>query len=648
MIARIQDRKRKLRTPASALILLVAAGCSTDSTPSGQQQVPEGVTQWAPDGARTVGSYDYEIIPQPNAFHTMHTGPNNTDHVWVAVAPRLELDWVSETSFFVPEGPTYDNEGNLYFSPLFPQEDVSLVSLDAETGERNWAIEGNGSNAGSGAILILNDPDEPGNQIIYHMTYTEAMALRPDGTEIWRVDTGLIVPDPVPGVRSTTHSFGFNYHPQTDSLVGLTLDGVLLAFDRLTGEQIPSKGQVLGSPAVSEVPMLPQFVIDASNGLTDAVFGTTPSGLSFFSLIIEVIFGGGSVVTNFFAIDPNTGLIVVAATAADEVDGTMDGLSEFGAIYSFELADEGSGGLAFRMVIAAEFMGGTGSTPSISEDGSRIYVSDNVGNVIAFDTELAELWRVDVGDTVAASIAVSPDNAELYAVTRNDIFKLTDLGDSARLDWAAQLDAFADDPDIEIEFNALTPTITANGVAVSIGGGYLIGDTTIMLKVGVGLLDRDTGELRSFAEGREESIAVTSVGPQGGIYTASSPVRRVSGKALKSEDPNVADVIGGISRYKPVRNDLLVREASCAAGVRARNAANITESAPGSVMQDIRQIQVLIEQSRAAIDRAEADADLDSASAATLGSALDRAEANLNIDGLRSVASELLTVCNAI
>ena len=648
MIARIQDQKRKLRAPATAFVLLVAAGCSTDSTSSGEQQVPVGVTQWAPDGARTVGSYDYEIIPQPNAFHTMHTGPNNTDNVWVALAPRLELDWSKETSFFVPEGPTYDNEGSLYFTPLFPQEDVSLVSLDAETGERNWAIEGNGSNAGSGAILILNDPDNAGKQIIYHMSYTEAMALRPDGTEIWRVDTGLTVPDPVPGVRSTTHSFGLNYHPQTDSLVGLTLDGVLLAFDRLTGEQIPSKGQVPGSPAVSEVPMLPQPVVDASNDLTDAVFGTTPSGLSFFSLIIEVIFGGGSVITNFFAIDPNSGLIVVAATAGDEADGTMDGLSEFGAIYSFELADDGTGGLEFRMLNAAEFMGGTGSTPSISEDGSRIYVSDNVGNVIVYDAGLEELWRYDVGDPIAASVAVSPDNAELYAVTRTDIFKLTDLGDSARLDWTAQLDAFADDPDIEIEFNALTPTITANGVAISVGGGYAIGATAIMLKVGVGLLDRDTGELRSFAEGREESIAVTSVGPRGGIYTASSPVRRVSGKALNPDDPNVADVIGGISRYKPVRNDLLVRDASCAAGVRARNAASIADSAPNSAMQDIRQIQVLIDQSRAAIDQAVADGDLDTASARTLRSALDRAEANLSVSGLRSVASELLTVCNAI
>ena len=106
-------------------------------------------------GPRTVGDYGYDVIPEPNAFHTMHVGPNNTDYVWVALAPELELDWVAETSFYIPEGPTYDNVGNLYFSPLFPQEDVSLVSLDAATGERNWAVEGNGDNAGSGAILIL-------------------------------------------------------------------------------------------------------------------------------------------------------------------------------------------------------------------------------------------------------------------------------------------------------------------------------------------------------------------------------------------------------------------------------------------------------------------------------------------------------------
>jgi hypothetical protein len=576
----------------------------------------------------------------------MHAGPNNTDNVWVATAPRMKLDWFVETSFYVPEGPTYDNEGNLYFSPLFPQEDVSLVSLDAETGARNWAIVGNDSNAGSGAILILNDPDNLGKQIIYHVTYTEAMALRPDGSEIWRVNTGLELPEVVPGERSPTHTFGFNYHPQTDSLITVTMGGKILAFSRKDGKSVAPTGQLPGAPAVSEGNTLPPYVIDESNKLTDEVFGTTPSGLSFYSVIVDVIFGGGSLVTNYFGIDPNTGLIFIAGTAPDEDDGEIDGLSELGAIYSLDLIDDGNGGLEFQVLKAATFVGGTGSTPSISEDGQRVYVSDNTGNLIALDDQLEELWRHDVGDAIAASIAISPDNSELYAVTRADVFKLTDHGDSATLDWTATLDAFTDNPNVDVEFQALTPTITANGIAVSVGGGKEINERALMLNVGVGLLDRVTGELRSFTEGREESIAVTSVAADGGIYTANSPVRHASGKAIFDTLTN--DIIGGISRYKPVRNDLLAQDATCAAGVRAQNAATIADAAPASATQDIRQIQVLIDQSRAAIARAVSDGDLDEALAESLNSDLDDAEASLSIEGLRTAAASLLGICNSL
>lgn len=136
-----QDIRSRLITLAPAVILMASAGCTSTSS-SGVQGVPEGVTEWAPVGARTVGDYDYEVIPQPNAFHTMHAGTNNADNVWVATAPRMELDWVSETNFYVPEGPTYDNQGNLYFSPLYPQIDVSLVSLGR--GNREAQMEDRG------------------------------------------------------------------------------------------------------------------------------------------------------------------------------------------------------------------------------------------------------------------------------------------------------------------------------------------------------------------------------------------------------------------------------------------------------------------------------------------------------------------------
>lgn len=648
MIDRYRTKSAPLLALALTLAFLTSVGCANGSSNSVQREVPEDLTQWAPVGPRTVGDYDYDVIPEPNAFHTMHAGPNNTDNVWVALAPQVELDWVSETNFYVPEGPTYDNEGNLYFSPLFPQLpafDISLISLDA-TGARNWEIPGDGLNAGSGAVLILNDPENPGEQIIYHATYTEGMAIKPDGAILWRKPTGLILPDVIPGVRTPAHSFGFNYHPRTDSLVGVTIAGDIFAFDRKTGEVTAPLGKVPGDPAISNDIGLPDFVVNASNAITDAVFGKTPSGASFYETIVDVIFGGGSIVTNYFAIDQNTSRIYVAATAPDEDDGTVDGLSELGAIYALDLLDDGAGGLEFSVLDSAQFEGGTGSTPAVSEDGQRVYVSDNVGNVITYDSELNELWRFDLGSEIAASVAVSPDNDELYVVTRRDVFKLIDEGDRATLDWTATLEAFEGDPEIDVVFQALTPTITANGVAVSVGGGKLLGDRAIMLRVGVGLLDRETGVLRSFTEGREESIAVTTVSPNGSICTANSPVRRASGKALYDE--LTQDITGGISCYKPVRNDLLVQEATCAAGVRLRNAATVSESAPASAEQDVRQVQLLIEQSRAALDRAVSDGDLTQAAATAFDAQLDRAESELGDGGLSEAANELLSVCNAL
>ncbi len=632
---------------APTIAVLASTGCSSPE-PS-VATVPAIVTEWAPEGARIVGSYDYQVIPEPNAFRTMHVGPNNTDNVWVALAPKLELAWVSETKLYVPEGPTYDNAGNLYFSPLFPplpERDISLVSLDVATGTKNWEIEGDGLNAGSGAILILNDPDNPGEQIIYHATYTEAMAIKPDGTMLWRVATGLDLPEVVPGVRTPAHSFGFNYHPRTDSVVGVTLNGDIFAFDRATGDAIAPLAKVPGAPAVSNDIGLPEAVVEASNMLTDEAFGKTPSGSSFYETIVDVIFGGGSVVTNFFGIDPNTSRIYVAATAPDEDDGTVDDESELGALYALDLVDDGSDGWKVEVLKSAQFEGGTGSTPSVSEDGERVYVSDNVGNVIAYDSELNELWRYDLGSEVAASIAVSPDNRELFAVTRRDVFKLTDVGDAASLDWTATLEAFEEYPTVEVVFQALTPTITANGIAVAVGGGKLIGDRAIMLRVGVGLLDRETGVLRSFAEGREESIAVTTVTPAGGICTANSPVRRASGKALYPADAQ--DIIGGISCYRSAHQGLLIRDATCAAGVRARNAATIEESAPAAAAQDVRQIEILIEQSREAVPRGLADGSLDESIDTFVLDGLASASAHLENGELAQAGNDLVSICSLV
>ena len=238
----------------------------------------------------------------------------------------------------------------LYFSPIGPRENVILVSLDPQSGERRWAINNSSTQrlAGGGAPLMLNDPDQVGQQIIYLGVYDRAVAVRQNGEVTWDVDTGLVEPT-------------------------------------LGPENIP------------------------------------------------------------------------------------------------------------------------------------------------------------------ASIAVSSENGDLYAVSLANIYKLRDLGDSAELIWEATLDVFPE-PGPYRNFNMTTATIVSNGIAVTVGAGLTDGNFTLPLKFGVGLLDGATGKLLSYNPAREESVSVTMVAADGGFYLANSPERRAVARALFG--PLVRPLTEGISRYK--------------------------------------------------------------------------------------------------
>ena len=327
----------------------------------------------------------------------------------------------------------------------------------------------------------------------------------------------------------------------------------------------------------------------------DEAFGKTDEGLSLFSSAVNYIYGGGGIVTNFFSIDADSSRIYMAATADDAVDGTEDGRSELGAIYALDLVDDGNGGFKFQVLNHKTFKGGTGSTPALSADGQRLYVSDNEGHVIALDTELAEVWRLDVGEPLVGSITVSADNDELYVVTASDVIQLIDNGDQGSRAWTAELTGFDGYANVDVQSNGLTATVTANGVVIMIGGGKKLFGKTLMLHVGMGLLDRETGKLRYFTEGREDSLAMSVVAADGSIYVAHSPLRRAVGKAMYPE--LTPDVTGGIARFKPIRLDLLSRDAICAAEARAVNASTLSQvTEQAAITTDIRQIKVLLKQ----------------------------------------------------
>jgi hypothetical protein len=611
---------------------------------------PPEKTQWKPVGARSAGQYSYDVIPEPDTFSAVHVGVVNSDNVWVAAAPMFELDWVTEPDYFIGVGPVFDNDGNLYFSPVFYHgERVVMVAIDAQTGERRWALPAESDRESTIAPFILNDPDNPGSQIIYFVSYTRAMALRPDGSTVWSSTTGLSLPPVEAGKKNgDTRVHGFNYHPATDSLITVSQSGKLIAFNRKTGELV-AIGQTPGAPAVSGTGVkLPGFVTKKVDPLMEAAFGKTGDGQGILTSLINFIYGGGSVVTNFFSIAPDSSRIYIAATADDAEDGSEDGKSELGAIYVMDLVeksvDDGNGGVEFQILNRKTFQGGTGSTPALSADGSRVYESDNLGNVIALDAELNEIWRVDVGEPLIGSITVSPDNHELYAVTAEDVIQLIDNGNSGTVSWKAQLSGFDGYANVDMQSNALTATATANGVVIMIGGGKSLFGVNVVLHVGMGLLDRETGELRYFAEGREASVAMSTVGPDGSIYVAHSPIRRAIGKAMYPE--LTRDLTGGIARFKPIGLDLLARDAICAAEARGANASTLNETTElAAITTDIRQIKVLLKQAGGAIPKAVSDGDMTAEDANILGSLLVQSMGGLTPDGLTRSVTFLTTAC---
>lgn len=636
-----------------SVLLIVIAGVVLFKTLGDDERLhnpkvfgPPGKTQWKPVGTRAAGQHSYDIIPEPDTWNAIHVNAANSDTVWGVAAPMFELDWVAEPAYFVGNGPLLDNQGNLYFSPQFYHgERVVLVSLDGQTGQRRWTIPADDDIQASSPAFILNDPENPGAQIIYIIGYNRLMALRPDGSTIWSKDTGLRIYAEELSNKAKGKFHSFNYHPATDSLVSVTKAGALFAFSRKTGELIAPIGQIPGAPAISgNGTNIPDFVLNKVDPLMDEAFGKTDEGLSLFSSAVNYIYGGGGIVTNFFSIDADTSRIYMAATAEDAADGTEDGRSELGAIYALDLVDDGKGRFEFQVLNRKTFQGGTGSTPALSADGHRLYVSDNHGHVIALDTELAEVWRLDVGEPLVGSITVSADNNELYAVTASDVIQLIDNGDHGSRAWTAELAGFDGYANVDVQSNGLTATATANGVVIMIGGGKKLLGKTLMLHVGMGLLDRETGKLRYFTEGREDSLAMSVVAADGSIYVAHSPLRRAVGKAIYPElTPHVT---GGIARYKPIRLDLLVRDATCAAEARAANASTLNQIAElAAINTDIRQIKVLIKQASNAITKAVSDGDMITKDANNLRNLLEQSVVDLTPDGLKKSMTQLAMAC---
>jgi outer membrane protein assembly factor BamB len=643
-----------------ALMLGVCSALAQPPHPIQPRQFdPPPVTTWVPEGCREVPADD-PLAPSREGYRRFHSDSVNSDEITRVSPPVIENSWTRDESFFIGVGPTFDSEGNNYYAPFQnyrndyyfspfafgtidpagdPMEYRKLISRDSD-GNLRWVLD-HPSEASPGAStpMILNDPDNPGDEVVYLALNDRMFALKTDGTLIYDSPTGLPATTPDGAFQNV---IGINYQAQADVVMSLAVSGALVVKDRATGENALSDNvlfyQVPGEPTPPGAPpALPPPVIAGAELIFKRFVNL--GSLTFLGFI-DALLGNGRRVVNDFGVDQRTGRIWIGGTAPDGEDGAVDGVSELGALYAIDLVPRGG---KYDAVEACHysFAGGTASTPTLNQSGTRIYIGDNEGKLVAIDTSnCEEIWSVDVGGQIVTSLAVSSDKGEIYAATFFNMIKVIDDGATGAIEWVANLDAFqflanplplppppnGPGPQPLFNFQLLNAGITANSVSVHIGAGPVIG-FPLPLKLGVGELDRETGELRYFTEGPEESIAAMNTGPDGSVYLGNAPFRRIIARVIFGD--LTAPIIGGTTKYGAQRQDLIVRDATCAAEARAQNAFDYRMVCPESSEADVVQLENLISQARTVAPQAIEDGDLSASDWSKIDKELMKAEKKL-------------------
>jgi hypothetical protein len=417
---------------------------------------------------------------------------------------------------------------------------------------------------------------------------------------VWDAPSGL-----GPATTADHSPIGLGWVPHADALVGLTRDGWVFLLDRRTGAPLlAAPHQLPGARTPTEPSTIPDTILAAAEVLLAPLIAfSSPGGLTDF---IAALLGGNSEVANNLSVDGYTGRLWIAATARDEEDGVGDGVSALGALYRYDVVPAGSG-WALSEACHRNFTGGSASTPTLAQEGTRVYVGDNVGALLAIDADTcAEAWSVPLASQIFGSVAASSDGREIYAASGTGVYQVFDDGTAGRRGWTASLDVY-DIPSSLVGYagqNLLLTGVGANGLLLQVGAGVATGGRALPVRTGIVHLDRLTGEVRGFADGLEESLGAMSTGPDGVLYLPHAPLRRTFSVVLGlTTEP----LIGGVSKWGAVRHDLLARDAACAAADRAERARQEASACLASAVADAGQIEALGAQMRDATAAAVED-----------------------------------------
>jgi outer membrane protein assembly factor BamB len=478
--------------------------------------------------ARAEGPYS------PGGWATLHRSPDNRRFAGAVPIAERYRSWHALVGASVLTAPTLSPDGRTLY--------VTTGRSEGHANLHAFAVDGHGDGdgnagedddrdraAGAGRLLwsaptwrdarrgvdpcaILSSPIVDREGDLYVSDCNQLFAFHSDGSEKWII----ALPDPQPGDWQPSETLPINafttaVFSREGHVAGVTNFGDVVVVDRETGRAVAEPYRLPGRlpPASTTVPM------------AESVFGEGLVDPTIREWAWQLLFGGHMRSANTPAIDLERNRLFVAATS------TREGL---GALHALDLVPSGANGqLEIRLAWATDMGLGSGSSPALSPDRDRVYVSDEEGLFYAIDARDGEiLWRVETKSTAAAA-AVGEDGV-VYSLQANAP-ALVAISPEGRILWQSDLSRLSaarlpsswllGDP---VALGNGNPTVLAQHVLVPVVYGY---ETRIGRRIpwpvhsSLVAIDRRTGEgVRDVVSLRDDSTGITVALPDGTLISS--------------------------------------------------------------------------------------------------------------------------------
>jgi outer membrane protein assembly factor BamB len=321
-------------------------------------------------------------------WSAVHADSANTDYSPVDGAADVTLAWhrdiegsvrIGGLEWTINLGPTIDPDGRVYLTST--AEGCHLQALDGATGETLWCSREVDQFAVASSTLL----DRDGRLFVAD---GEAMhALDRDGGLLWET-------------RLNGVPLSAQFTPE-GRLIFVTHIGTIYVLDRDTGDEV-----------LAPLELVPGATWDPASGMAACARGTAECPAA-----------------NTLAVDPDTGRFSFTFWAPGAARAGLQAMR-----YT-----EDPEPTITPLWTNESLPGGSGSSPDLSADGTRVYVNDNVDSVHALDAETGEaIWTFPIGYASGGSPSTSPEGLIMPAGGRQSpLLALRDEGEHASLAWRA-------------------------------------------------------------------------------------------------------------------------------------------------------------------------------------------------------------------